>query len=266
MKKRLVCITLVILFAFSFSGCVGPTLTHPKDYYGEREVGDFLVFFDSDDTCAVMGTTEQGNTKRFLIIPQQIEDSLVDTFGKPKIMGVSEPTIESDVLEKVFVESEEMSFFSLWYKTYCPNFKKIVCLKECAHEPRIESTIWDTFFYYPRYISEKYSSGYSFHLNPANVSYDYNYEGAENNGYYWVDDCDYGGKIEFIPEDPEREGYEFGGWYKEADCINKWDFEADTLPEEVTQSGETIENGEMIPTVEVVYQETILYAKWILKS
>ena len=48
-------------------------------------------------------------------------------------------------------------------------------------------------------------------LNAANVSYYYNYEDAENYGYYWADDCDYGGKIEFIPEEPEREGYEFGG-------------------------------------------------------
>ncbi len=100
-------------------------------------------------------------------------------------------------------------------------------------------------------------------MNAANVSYYYNYEDAENYGYYWADDCDYGGKIEFIPEEPEREGYEFGGWYKEADCINEWDFEVDTLPEEVTEPNQTIVNDEIILTEKVVYQETILYAKWI---
>ena len=71
-----------------------------------------------------------------------------------------------------------------------------------------------------------------------------------------IDDYDYGEKIEFIPPDPEREWYTFEGWYKEPECINKWDFETDTLPEEVT---ETNENGEE----EVIYQETILYAKWV---
>ena len=260
--KRLMCMALMFLLAFGLGGCFGSTLTHPNEYYGVREVGDFLVDFDSNDTCAVRGTTEQGNGKRFLVIPQQIEGSPVKIFGYQDFLDLEKPMIESEVLEKLFVESDEMRF---WYSTdelECPAFKKIVCLKECAHRSKIRNIL----IYFPRYTCEKYNSENLLQLNPANVSYYYNYEDAENDGYYWVDDCDYGGKIEFIPEDPKREGYEFGGWYKEAECINKWDFEADTLPEEVTKPGETIVNDEIIPTVEVVYQETILYAKWILKS
>lgn len=80
----------------------------------------------------------------------------------------------------------------------------------------------------------------------------YNFEGALYSGYYWIDNCDYGTKIEYIPENPEREGYAFGGWFKEAGCINKWDFDEDTLPERKLD-----EEGREI------YQETRLYAKWI---
>ena len=75
-------------------------------------------------------------------------------------------------------------------------------------------------------------------------------------GYYWIDDWDYGSKIEFIPPEPEREGYTFGGWYKEPECINEWNFETDVLPEERTEINEEGEE-------EVVYQETKLYAKWV---
>ena len=71
-----------------------------------------------------------------------------------------------------------------------------------------------------------------------------------------IDDYDYGSKIEFIPPEPIREGYIFGGWFKEQECINKWDFETDVLPEERTEINE---DGEE----EVVYQETKLYAKWL---
>lgn len=38
----------------------------------------------------------------------------------------------------------------------------------------------------------------------------YNYEGAENEGYYWVDSYDQS-LIEFIPPEPQREGYTFWG-------------------------------------------------------
>ena len=92
----------------------------------------------------------------------------------------------------------------------------------------------------------------------ANVSYMYNYENAEHNGYYWIDDYDYGTKIDFVPEDPTREGYIFDGWYREPECIRKWDFAIDTLPEEVTEEDE---DGETV----VTYQETRLYAKWTEK-
>ena len=47
-------------------------------------------------------------------------------------------------------------------------------------------------------------------------------------------------------------GNTFGGWYKEPECINEWNFETDTLPQ--AQYGE--EGKEL-------YQETKLYAKWI---
>ena len=72
-------------------------------------------------------------------------------------------------------------------------------------------------------------------------------------------------KIEYIPEDPSREEYEFGGWYKEAECINKWDFDKDTLPEEQLEEVEVEAtlHEEAYTEMRQVYQETKLYAKWI---
>lgn len=32
------------------------------------------------------------------------------------------------------------------------------------------------------------------------------------------------------PEEPVREGFDFAGWYKEADFVNPWDFDVDTMP------------------------------------
>lgn len=89
-------------------------------------------------------------------------------------------------------------------------------------------------------------------LQKVNTSYMFNYEGAPNEGYFFINDFERGGKIEKTPYDPQREGYVFVGWYREPECINVWNFEQDTLP-----AAEHDENGELI------YTETKLYAKWI---
>ena len=86
------------------------------------------------------------------------------------------------------------------------------------------------------------SEYFSGNLLKANVSYYLNY--AENN-YYYIDYYEKGEKILYIPPEPQRDGYLFGGWFKEADCINRWNFDFDTL--QITDEE----------------QEVKLYAKWI---
>ena len=86
----------------------------------------------------------------------------------------------------------------------------------------------------------------------ANVSYLYNYEGAPNSGYYWVDTYDKS-VISFIPPEPTREDYEFGGWYKNKECTTAWDFENDITGEEIAGNVNYDESDERF---------TFLYAKW----
>lgn len=65
-------------------------------------------------------------------------------------------------------------------------------------------------------------------------------------------------------------GDEFAGWYKEAECINKWDFSKDKTsdlyrryyePDEDDSEEYKKEYYEYISTH--TYVETKLYAKWI---
>lgn len=83
-------------------------------------------------------------------------------------------------------------------------------------------------------------------VHMANTAYMFNYDGAPNDNYFFINNFESGGLIEDSPYYPERTGYTFGGWYKEAECLNKWDFSADTLDSEAL--------------------ETRLYAKWTVKS
>ncbi len=90
----------------------------------------------------------------------------------------------------------------------------------------------------------------SFHEGKiANVSYYYNYD----NGYcktYFIDDVD-GDIIINKPPMPIRDGYRFGGWYKEEECINEWNFDHDIVPKKIYDEEENY-----------IYKETALYAKW----
>ena len=88
----------------------------------------------------------------------------------------------------------------------------------------------DTIIYVPAEHYEAFenvlSEYYHGSLLKANVSYHLNYD--ENNEYY-IDYYENGEKIAYIPPIPQRDGYTFGGWFKEADCIDQWDFEEDTI-------------------------------------
>lgn len=95
----------------------------------------------------------------------------------------------------------------------------------------------------------------------------YNYEFAENDGYFWVDSYD-NETISFIPPEPERSGYAFSGWYKEPECINAWDFETDKTGEKLVVDNNTIAHygNNYLPTLPSQYTEKDglkLYAKWI---
>ncbi len=89
-------------------------------------------------------------------------------------------------------------------------------------------------------------------LKPANTAYMFNYENCSNGGYFFINNFEYGATIENTPYEPIRNGYTFGGWYKESECINVWNFETDTLPQAQYDDQER-----------EIYQETKLYAKWI---
>ena len=90
-------------------------------------------------------------------------------------------------------------------------------------------------------------------LQKANITYLFNYENSPNGGVFFIDNYGYGESIKNPPYDPIREGYTFEGWYKESECINKWNFETDTLPiVEYDEDGNPVE-----------FIETKLYAKWI---
>ena len=251
------------LIIFAIVGFVRCARWKPSDEY--ETYGDFLysvAYFDEEGTqvskkkgvssgIMIQGLSEEGQEKETLVIPEYIDGINVVQLGK---QGIGRKYFESDKLKKVFVPFSVVMKKNVFY--YCYNLEKVILLSHEIGETSRSGA--DSFYLTSYHYSEeenttnffRYYDGCNYYF--SNVSFMYNYDNAANDGYYWIDDCAYGERIEYIPEVPVREGYTFDGWFKESECVSKWNFETDTLPEAQYNEDE-----------EEIYKETKLYAKWI---
>ena len=220
----------------------------------------FIYRVTEDNKVHVIGLTDKGKEQEYIIIPEKIDGKTVNNIGctnatqvtviEEKYGSKDYAQIKSDNLKKIFLTSDVQIINARF------TGKAIQSLKYEGTMFILNTSSWSG--------EKAYKSSYattSISIR-ANVSYFYNYENSPNDGYYWIDNYDYGEKVEFIPPVPTRAGYTFGGWYKESECINKWNFEIDRLPDYLFSEGTPPDPENYRP----IYQETKLYAKWIEKA
>ncbi len=260
--KKLVVILagVVALASVAFSGCLFKRKYLPEF---ESEYYRYAVrtMKDGEKEAYLVGFTELGLQQKYLILPNELDG--IDIIGigylNPLPLGIGDDIVcdfKSENLTKFFAP------FKTTKKQWSNSYASINC----------SVIIWKLETKILRFYGE-YCYGYNLlngllqnlkdkNINErnetriANVSYMYNYEEAGNEGYYWVDYYNEA-TIDFIPPEPEREGYTFGGWYKEPECINKWDFETDVTSKELWVDTE-LEYEDYNPET-----LTWLYAKWI---
>lgn len=221
---------LLLVPAFSFCGC---------SIKREYTWGDFKYKIWSD-WCEITGLSDEGAKKRVLVIPEEINGYPVLAVMDRGIGGIYGTDWESEVLESVYFPYDMEIYNGTFNK--CEKLKKIFILK-------VEPGDYLGYLCISGDRMKTYISQYDYsaledkqQLLAANITYYYNYERSPNDGGYWLDNLKSGEKITYIPEDPIRERWTFGGWYKEPECINAWDFEIDTVEKS---------------------NESSLYAKWI---
>lgn len=227
---------------FAFSGCT--IFSANQEPFAN---GYYMCRSFDDKHIEIISLSEEGKKQEYLVLPLEIDGLPVTTISdRSPLWGYRDTQWESDALEKIYA----LKYYDVLYDDIfdgCTNLNKVISLYRNSGLP-IPSTFAKV--YHPRYFYENRSSNAEWQA-PANVSFLWNFEGAENKGYYWIDDLDYGEKITLIPDEPFRRGYKFTGWYKEPECINLWDFSSDTTP-----AAQFDDDGNLI------YQETCLYAGW----
>ena len=224
MRKRWLVVALGVIVSamFLLNGCtVEPAVSFPEERLFES--GDFTCFLDvPGKNLTIYDLSEQGKQKETIIIPKEINGFPVNL---------------SPNLEKIVLIGTNSVIGGQVILTNAGKGQMYISTADHLD--------WQ--------VNETGNLGRNCWL--SNCNYFYNYDGAGNDGYYWSDNYDYGEKITYVPQNPEREGYIFGGWFQEPECVNIWNFDTDTLPE-----AKYNEEGEAL------YQETRLYAKWYIEE
>ena len=248
---------------------------------------DYFIYWISGDGsfAGLIGLTELGRQQEYLIVPQYVDGVIpVEQVGGTtnqlkhviKEYGEDCAGFNSSVLKRIYVP---FYLEEIWVNEEEVGDKarddfNIMFLganEYAQHDFTRMKISYKAYADYSDYVGEpdnckitlRYEdSGRMFSFLPANVAYLYNYEEAPNEGGYWVDDYD-GEVISYVPENPVREGYTFDGWYKEPECINKWDFAKDIVPKKIIKNYVSKETGHNY--VKYEYKQTSLYAKWSQK-
>ena len=250
----------VSLIAFSFIFAVVALSACREEYLPEYESGYFRYAVrtekDGNKKAYIIGFTKLGEQQKLLVYPKYIEGIKVCGMGYDHhtILGaLPVGDFNSAVLEKLFFPENPKEKVIGNLGVIFPN--AYAFFWDIDGEQNELTFTRDVVYSYDYCIINR-GGRLSDRRYIANVSYMYNYENTENNGYYWVDSYD-NDVITFIPPNPERLGYLFGGWYKEPECVNQWNFETDKTGKLL--NNETCENF-------ATYDGTYLYAKWIKNS
>lgn len=250
--KRKLFIILLCCFAsiLAITGCAMPETFWTEQFYCEV----------IDENSIAIGNVSSGFSADYVFVPQEIDGYTVKKLGFTSGLGfggngyLTSYSPDNYQLKRYYCPNT-VEVIGERYMYMAQNLKVFYCGKVVNLGELNASAEVDSIEYYVpnEMYSEFYEVIYKSCQNvlfKANVAYLLNYE--TDNEYYYVDYYEHSSLIEYVPPIPTKKGYEFNGWYNEVECINKWIFEEDKLPE-----AEFDDNGELI------FLETRLYAKWI---
>ena len=232
-NRKITAIILLLVLCASMmlfaSGC-----TKKESKYKETEYFIYHIYDAGDHKEArIDRLTEKGKQLKNIVIPEEIDGYIVTSL---------DTHAETPNLRKIVVSYNVRSINSwlsdgnLFVHGY-PQGLKVLYIN-CRY---IKGTLMEPDFYIATAAKDNFQK-----LNPgsyafANMQYLFNYENAQNEGVFFIDDLDIGEELEIIPEIPKRDGFAFTGWYAEPECTNKVEL-----------------NGYVKTDEEIVY----LYAGW----
>ncbi|MDD4316415.1 MAG: InlB B-repeat-containing protein [Clostridia bacterium] len=223
MKVRLKSILIIILVAMisiSFTGCdfelpFGDIST--TESYFETEY--FMCCYDINGEVIIGGITDEALKLDTIIIPTEINGKKVASIGYP--YGHKNHFSSSSYSKLYIPPNVKYGRGSLF--TSCKIDLIVILLsvepnrRDWDNRASFSGLFSTPNIFIPLNAGEAYEEAIGHIPDSAPVSYMNNYDDTINGGYHWIDVYDDDGSL-IEPPVPEREGYDFGGWYEEAEC------------------------------------------------
>ena len=248
--KRIIVAALLLTLTITLFGC---EFLKPKR---EGIAGDVEYYYDGDHGYIVTGFTDIGKQKDIIYVLDEVAKRPVTHIGLIQLIGAKKAVFECENIKKIYfpwsiVKDSRAEWFgkeslqcivsaSTREYIYIPYEQKTYVVPSLTYKSILETGR----------IGNDIDRVHEEHLLPANISYFFNYDDSPNENYFFVDLLEETGKLTKPPYDPKREGYTFGGWYTEAECVNPFNFEEDSVTINFDEEGNRI------------YEEFCLYAKW----
>lgn len=218
---------LLLVFIFIICGQIFKPYEVKRDGYFQY----IIVREYTDPFIAIVGFTASGLEQEVIEIPREIDGKPVLRIGFQDNVLLDDYYVESEKLRKMYIHDNirYIEFFNYFTDQEDTNENQVE-LMICSINDKL--SIWYSNFkniYFYDAMIDKININKN--VSPANIVFMNNYSEEVNEGYYRLDNIESGETIPDPPA-PERTGYEFTGWYTEAECINKWNFDTPPVIEE----------------------------------
>lgn len=249
LKRYILIMMLIVMIPLTYASIKICKSLKREDKFNSVVSGDFVytIMFTDKGHCRIIGLSEEGNKKEVLVFPSMLDGYIVDGLGARYWKKSSKEIAITNAKKLYFPKNYSFKYSSFNFQLPDNETGITTYISESSFTNYFDSIYKNVCMNCDKvFASEKFfdEHGSIYKLEKANVAYYIDEE------IYFIDDCD-GTIVNVIPPVPYKEGYEFVGWYKDINGIDKWDFENDTISKK-----EYDEEGNYI------FNETKIYSKW----
>ena len=223
------------VFILAINTCTLEKEVKTEGYFQYIVVGENsrVANCNNREVVAIVGFTNSGLEQEVIEIPRTIDGKPVQRIGYEDALCNERYNVYSENLKKVYIH-DNIRYIRYFQNKDLSENESRVSLMFCSINDSLSmyNTMSVKDVYYYKSLIDTIDINRT--LLPANIVFMNNYSDEINDGYYRLDNIETGETIP-PPPDPTREGYAFTGWYTEAECANKWDFNIAPEIEEDTE-------------------------------